>query len=49
MAMPDTREKLNGQGVEPFFSGSEQFTAMMKTDIDKFAKVIRTANIRMEN
>jgi len=49
LAAPDIRDKLNAQGVEPFYSGTAPFTAMMLADVDKYKKVIKTANIRMEN
>ena len=49
LALPDVREKLLGQGMEPFYSTAEQFAALMKTDLAKYAKVIKTANIKMDN
>ncbi|MBI1988525.1 MAG: tripartite tricarboxylate transporter substrate binding protein [Betaproteobacteria bacterium] len=49
IAMPDTREKLNAQGVEPRFLNPEQFAALMKSDIALWEKVIKTANIKLEN
>ncbi len=49
MAMPDIKEKLASQGVEPFISTPDQFVALMKADIAKYAKVIKTANIKLEN
>jgi len=48
-AMPDFKEKLATQGVEPFVSGPEQFAALIKSDMAKYAKIIKTANIKMEN
>jgi len=48
LAMPDTVEFLDKQGVEPFISGPEQFAALMKADFAKWAKVIRTANIKID-
>ena len=49
LAMPDIKEKLAGQGVEPFFSTPDQFAALIKADIAKFAKVIKAANIKLDN
>jgi len=48
-ANPDFKEKLATQGVEPFISGPEQFAALIKSDMAKYAKIIKTANIKMEN
>ena len=48
LAMPDTKEKLESSGADPFFSTPEKFAALMKTDMAKYAKVIKTANITGE-
>ncbi len=47
--MPDVKEKLASQGVEPFILGPDQFTALIKSDMAKYAKVIQTANIKFEH
>ena len=49
LALPDFREKLVAQGADPFITTPEQFGELMKSDMAKFAKVISTANIKMEN
>ena len=49
MSMPDFKDKLANQGVEPFISSPGQFAALIKADIAKFAKIIKTANIRLDN
>ena len=49
LASPDTIEKLVSQGLEPFISTPEQFTALLKSDMAKYAKIIKTANIKMDN
>jgi len=49
LAMPEVKEKLIGQGMDPFISTAEQAAALMKTDLARFAKVIKSANIKMEN
>lgn len=48
-AIPEFKEKLAGQGLEPFISTPEQFAALMKADTAKYAKVIKSANIKFEN
>ena len=47
-ALPDFREKLAEQGVEPFVNGPEQFAAFIKTELAKYRKVIKAANIKLE-
>ena len=49
LRMPDIKEKLLGQGQETFYSTPEQFGALMKADMAKYARVIREANIKLEN
>lgn len=46
--MPDIREELLSQGVQPFVSTPEQFAAMLKLELAKFAKIIRAANIKLK-
>jgi tripartite-type tricarboxylate transporter receptor subunit TctC len=48
LAMPDTKEKLDGLGMDPFITTPEQFGAMMRADTAKYAKIIKAANIKME-
>lgn len=48
LAMPDIREKLLSQGVTPFISTPEQFGELMRNDLAKFGRVIKTANIKVE-
>jgi tripartite-type tricarboxylate transporter receptor subunit TctC len=48
-ALPDFKEKLAAQGVEPFVNGPEPFAAFIKTEKAKFARVIKAANIKLEH
>ena len=48
VGMPEIKEKLDGLGVSAFISTPEQFAAMMKAEMAKWAKVIKTANIKLE-
>src|SRR6185369_1319060 len=48
MALPDTKEKLGGQGLEPFVAGPEQFSAVLKSDMARYANLVKTANIKLE-
>ncbi len=45
---PDVKEKLVKSGNEPVVSSPEEFTAFMRTEISKWAKVIEKAGIRLE-
>ncbi len=49
LAAPDFKEKLLSQGLEPFYTAPDQLAILMKADMATFAKVIKTANIKMEN
>ncbi len=49
LATPETRDKLSSQGMDPFISTPEQTAALIKADIAKYAKIIKTANIKGEN
>jgi len=49
LAMPNMRERLYSQGVEPFISTPAQFAALLKADLARYGKIIKTANIKLEN
>lgn len=49
MAMPELKESLVSQGLEAFYLNPEQFAALIASDIGKFAKIIKTANIKIDN
>ena len=44
----DVQDKLNLQGATPFVSTPEQFAALMRAETARYAKVIASANIRLE-
>lgn len=48
LSAPDMRETLAGQGLEAVTSTPEQFSTLMKTDLDRWARVIKAAGIRGE-
>ena len=48
LAMPEIVERLVNQGLEPFISTPEQFAALLKSDMAKFAKLIKDANIKAD-
>ena len=45
---PDMREKFISMGAEPVGSTQEQFGAFIKSEMAKWGKVIRDANIKPE-
>ncbi len=47
LLMPDLKEKLLVQGMEPFVLTPDQFAAMIKADMARLAKIIKTANIKI--
>jgi len=49
LATPDFKEKLASQGVDPFITTPEQFAALIRTDMAKYGRIIKAANIKLEN
>ena len=47
VAMPDTREYLAKQGMEVLISTPDQAAALMRAELIKFGKVIKSANIKL--
>ena len=45
VAMPDTKEQLQKAGFEPLSCTPEQFAEFLKAEIERWAKVIKEANI----
>ena len=48
LASPDVVERLTNQGLEPFISTPEQFAALLRSDMARFAKLIKEAKIKVE-
>jgi tripartite-type tricarboxylate transporter receptor subunit TctC len=48
LASPEMRETLANQGLNAVTSTPEQFEALMKTDLARWAQVVKTAGIRGE-
>jgi len=44
---PQVRDKLTADGVNVVASTPDEFTAFLKTEIDKWAQIIRTANVKL--
>lgn len=45
LAMPDVKEKLFGIGAEPMHMSSDQFAALVRADLDKWGRLVRSAGI----
>ncbi|HYK12554.1 MAG TPA: tripartite tricarboxylate transporter substrate binding protein [Burkholderiales bacterium] len=45
---PEIIEKLSRQGVEPYYFGPQEFASRVRTEIPKWAKVIKDAGVRIE-
>jgi tripartite-type tricarboxylate transporter receptor subunit TctC len=49
LALPDTKEKAAAQGLDPFITTAEQMAAQMKLDSTKYARIIKAANIKLDD
>jgi len=45
---PDVADKLSSQGAEPAPGAPEEFAAFIRSEIDKWAKVVKAANMKPE-
>ncbi len=45
---PDVVDKLSGQGAEPVGNTPEEFTALIRSEIDKWANLVKAANMRTD-
>jgi len=45
---PDLRSRFAAQGIEPVGTSSAQLASIMRSDLDKWSKLIRSANIKPE-
>jgi tripartite-type tricarboxylate transporter receptor subunit TctC len=48
MAMPDTKENLNTQGLNVIGSTPEETAAVMKSDLARWQRVVKAANLKVE-
>lgn len=46
--LPDVREFMAREGAEPVGSTPQEFATFFRNEVDRYAKVIRSANIRVE-
>jgi tripartite-type tricarboxylate transporter receptor subunit TctC len=45
---PEFREKLAGQGVEPYILAPDEFSTLIKTNKASYAKIIKSADIKLK-
>lgn len=48
MALPDVRERMSTIGFDPTLSTPDELTSHMKAETEKWSKVVREANIKIE-
>jgi tripartite-type tricarboxylate transporter receptor subunit TctC len=48
LATPELKDTLAKNSIDPIVSTPEQFAAMMRADIARYTRVIKTANIKVE-
>jgi tripartite-type tricarboxylate transporter receptor subunit TctC len=48
MALPDVKERMATIGFDPTLSTSEELTSHMKTETEKWLKVVRQAHIKID-
>ena len=48
LALPEVKERFSTQGIEPAGSTPAQFAAYLRSELDKWAKVIKTGGIKVE-
>jgi tripartite-type tricarboxylate transporter receptor subunit TctC len=48
LAMPDVRERLRAGYYEPIQSTPESFAAVIRSDMERYGQVVRTAGIRLD-
>ena len=48
MKLPDVQEKLAGLGVEPIGGSRDQASAFMRSEKDKWTKVVKTVGLKPE-
>ena len=48
MRSPEVRERVRGQYFDPYTSTPEEFAAVIKTDLEKWGKIVRASGARVD-
>jgi len=48
LRLPDVRERLAGQGAEPVGNSPDEYAVLLKADLARWAKVVKTTGIRAD-
>ena len=48
MNLPDIKEQLTTQGLDPYVTTPEAFSQLIRSDTSRFEKVIKAANLKLE-
>ena len=48
MRSPEVRERVRGQYFDPYTSTPEEFAAVIKTDLEKWGKIVRASGARID-
>lgn len=46
--LPESKERLDAAGMERHTAAADRFEAMMKSDMDKFGRIIKSANVKLD-
>jgi tripartite-type tricarboxylate transporter receptor subunit TctC len=46
---PDLKERFIGLGIDPAGSTPDEFTTFLRNEVEKWGKVIRAANVKIES
>lgn len=49
LSMTDIKENLIAQGMDPFIQTPDQFAALMKSELVKYARIVKLANLKLDN
>jgi tripartite-type tricarboxylate transporter receptor subunit TctC len=48
LEMPETRERLAAVGCEPYFSSTEQFAALVREDLPRWARIVKDSGATVD-
>jgi len=49
LAMPDVQKTMVSRGTDPVISTPDRFSALLKAEMARYAKIIKAANIKLDN